>query len=262
MEKQEQTIQESLQKLTERMKQLGYHEHWVRFTFEYVSQLQEKGVLAVDRLVQRLERCTKGSDKKEYWEVLMEGRFAATLAHNNFSGIEVEYCSNGPDIKATWNRNTVYFEVTRKRSLEDEWADQSEPFVRSIVASQDSIENIISKIKPKLKQLKDAEINIVVYCSSTIAVDEHDIGEAFKLIEKDPKEYEKLSGILFTNDWGVNTSTLKQFYLFKNDKASEPLGIRLSKKLKSLHEQDIKQLRQEIDELNIAFRQLRERANK
>lgn len=192
----------------------------------------------------------------------MEGRFATTLAHNNFSGIEVEYCSNGPDIKATWNRNTVYFEVTRNRSLEDEWADQREPFVRSIVTSQDSIEYIIRKIKAKLKQLKDAEINVVVLCSSTIAVDEHDIREAFKLIEKDPKEYEKLSGILFTNDWGVNTSTLQQFYLFKNDKASKPLGIRLSKKLKSLHEQDIKQLRQEIDALNIAFRQLRERENK
>ena len=198
-----QAIEDRLQELIKRMKELDYHEHWVRFTFEYVSQLQEKGVLAVDRLVQRLERCTKGSDKKEYWEVLMEGRFAATLAHNNFSGIEVEYCSNGPDIKATWNRNTVYFEVTRKRSLEDEWADQSEPFVRSIVASQDSIENIISKIKAKLKQLKDAEINIVVLCSSTIAVDEHDIGEAFKLIEKIDKwhfvEIESLVNPAFDN---------------------------------------------------------------
>ncbi len=236
-------IKDRLQILTEKMKELGYHEHWARFTVESVSELQEKGVLAVDRLVQRLERCTKGSNKQEYWEVLMEGRFAATLAHNNFSGIEVEYCSNGPDIKATWNRNTVYFEVTRKRSLEDEWADEREPFVRSIVASQDIIENIISKIQSKLTQLKPDEINIVVFCSSTIEVYENDIREAFKLIEKDPKEYEKLSGILFTNDWGVDTSTLKQFYLFRNDKASKPLGIRLSKKLKSLHEQDIKQLR-------------------
>ena len=255
-------INYKLQKLAEKIKGLGYPEHWARLTVECVDELQEKGVLAVDRLVQRLERCTKGNDEREYWEVLMQGRFAVTLAHNNFSGIEVEYCSNGPDIKATWNRNTVYFEVTRNRSLEDEWADQREPFVRSIVASQDSIEHIIIKVKAKLKQLKDAEINIVVFCSSTIEVDEHDIGEAFKLIEKDPKEYEKLSGILFTNDWGVNTSTLKQFYLFKNDKASKPLGIRLAKKLESLHEQDIKQLQREIDELNIAFRRLRERENK
>jgi len=188
--------------------------------------------------------------------VLMEGRFAATLAHNNFSGIEVEYCSNGPDIKATWNRNTVYFEVTRKRSLEDEWADEREPFIRSAVASQDSIKNIISKIEAKLKQLKNAEINIVVLCSSTIAVDEHDIREAFKLIEKTPKEYKKLSGILFTNDYGVDTATLKQFYLFKNDKASKPLGLRLTKKLESLLEQNRKKLQRENEELAAAFKKL------
>jgi len=186
----------------------------------------------------------------------MEGRFAATLAHNNFSGIEVEYCSNGPDIKATWNRNTVYFEVTRKRSLEDEWADEREPFIRSAVASQDSIKNIISKIEAKLKQLKNAEINIVVLCSSTIAVDEHDIREAFKLIEKTPKEYKKLSGILFTNDYGVDTATLKQFYLFKNDKASKPLGLRLTKKLESLLEQNRKKLQRENEELAAAFKKL------
>ncbi len=188
--------------------------------------------------------------------MLMEGRFAATLAHNNFSGIEVEYCSNGPDIKATWNRNTVYFEVTRKRSLEDEWADEREPFIRSAVASQDSIKNIISKIEAKLKQLKNAEINIVVLCSSTIAVDEHDIREAFKLIEKTPKEYKKLSGILFTNDYGVDTATLKQFYLFKNDKASKPLGLRLTKKLESLLEQNRKKLQRENEELAAAFKKL------
>ena len=114
--------------------------------------------------------------------------------------------------------------------------------------------NLIGKINSKLRQLKDDEINIVALCSSTIAVDEHDIREAFKLIEKDPKEYEKLSGILFTNDWGINIPKMAQFYLFRNENASKPIGLRLTKKLKSLHEQDIKQFQWEHQALFAMFK--------
>jgi len=232
MVKQEQIIQERLQRLTEKMKDLGYHEHWARLTIEYVNELLRKGVLAVDRFVQRLERCTKGSDKREYWDVLIEGRFAIILARNNFSNIEIEYAEQGPDLNVRWNRKTVYFEVTRKRSFEDEWAEHLE----DLSLPSNKTETILDKIKLKLKQLEPGKVNIIVFWSSTVAVLLTEINEAFEIIDKDPEQYKDLSGVLFTEDGGVETITLKQFWLFENDKASKPLGPRLAKKLESLHE--------------------------
>lgn len=245
MGKEERVIKDRLQKLAKKMKELGYHEHWARLTVEYVDQLQEKGMLAVDRLVQRLERCTKGSDKREYWDVLIEGRFAVTLADNNFSGIEVEYCSKGPDIKAEWDGNTIYFEVKRKRSKVDEWEVSPE----DVKLPSGKPEDIISRIHSKLKQLKPGEINIIVLCSSTIAVDKHGVREAFKLIEQDPKEYEKLSGILFTNDWGIDIATMKQFDLFKNENTSKPIGPRLADKLEYMRDQSAEELQRNWQEV-------------
>jgi len=242
MKEEGQVITGKLQKLIEKMKQLGYQGHWIRLTVEYVNQLQGKGVLDVDKFVRRLERCTKGNDKREYWDVLMEGRFAAILASNNFSGIEVEYSSKGPDIKAEWNGNTIYFEVTRKRSKVDEWAEQTE----DAELPSGEPEDIITKIQGKMGQLISGKINILVFWSSTLAVLHLEMAEAFRLIQQEinqnPQTYEKLSGILFTEDGGTDVVTKKQFYLFKNDKAAKPIEPRLAGKLKSLHERNPREL--------------------
>lgn len=257
MEKEELVIKDRLQNLIGRMKELGYKEHWIRLTVEYVNQLQGKGMLGVDKFVRRLERCTKGNDKREYWDVLMEGRFAAILASNNFSGIEVEYSSKGPDIKAEWNGNTIYFEVTRKRSKVDEWAEQPE----DLELPSSKPEDIITIIQGKMGQLQSGEINIVVFWSSTLAVLEPDMKEAFRFIRQEinqnPQTYEKLSGILFTEDGGTDVVTMKQFYLFKNEKASKPIGTRLGRKLESLHERDLNELRREVEALTATLKRIR-----
>ena len=118
MAKQEQTIQERLQRLTERMKQLGYNTYMVERLKERVGELQQRGVSSVDRFVQKL--MDRISDKEAYLDILMEGRFAIILAKNDFSSIEIEYAEKGLDLKARWNRKTLYFEVTRKRPSEDD----------------------------------------------------------------------------------------------------------------------------------------------
>ncbi len=239
MEEKERVIEGKLQKLITRIKVVGYKEHWIRLTREYVNELQQRGVYCVDRFVQRLKRCTNGKDPRGYWDVLMEGRFAIILARNGFKEIHIEYSDKGMDIKANWNRNAIYFDVTRKRSKVDEWAEQLEdPKLPS-----NKTRNIIGKIDSKLKQLKPGGINIVVFWSATVAVLKPDMEEAFKNIKNDPEKYKDLSGVLFTEDGGVDVSTLKQFYLLENDKALKPLGARLARKLDFLHEQNPKQLR-------------------
>jgi hypothetical protein len=90
---------------------------------------------------------------QEYLDILMEGRFAIVLARNNFSDIEIEYCDKGPDVKARWNRKTVYFEVTRKRPSEDDERFSHTGSGAYWVKSAES-KDIISKIQGKLCQLK------------------------------------------------------------------------------------------------------------
>jgi len=238
-------VEDRLQKLAERMKAVGYKEHWVRLTRKWVHELQQRGVYCVDKFVRRLKRSTGGKDEREYWDILMEGRFAVILARNGFSKIHIEYSDEGPDIKANWNRNAIWFDVTRKRSKADEWEVPPE----DVKLPSGKPEDIISRIQNKLKQLKPGEINIIVLCSSTIAVDEHGVREAFKLIEQDPKEYEKLSGILFTNDWGIDIATMKQFYLFENKNASKPIGPRLADKLEYMHDQSAEELQRNWQEV-------------
>jgi len=248
-------IEDRLQRLLEKMKVVGYKEHWIRLTKEYVNGLQQGSVYCVDRFIRRLERSTKGKDQREYWDILMEGRFAVILARNGFLKIHVEYSDEGPDIKANWNRNAIYFEVTRKRSKADEWVEQPE----NVELPSNKTDNIIDKIDSKLGQLKLGEINIVVFWSSTVAVLESEMEEAVRCIKQkiadDPEKYNDLSGVLFTEDGGVDVATLKQFRLFKNEKALNPVGTRLAKKLKSLHERNSKQLQRECEELAAALKQ-------
>jgi len=256
MEEKERVINDKLQELIARIKVVGYKEHWIRLTREYVKELQQRGVYCVDRFVQRLKRCTKGKDPREYWEILLEGRFARILARNGFSKIHIEYSDKGPDIKADWNRNTIYFDVTRKRSKVDEWAEQPE----DVELPSGKPEDIGTKIQGKMGQLQSGEINIVVFWSSTLAVLHLDMAEAFKCIQQEinqnPRVYKDLSGVLFTEDGGVNVATLKQFDLFPNNKALKPLGTRLARKLESLHERNPKQLQREFEELAAAMRRL------
>jgi hypothetical protein len=234
MRKEEHVIKEKLQKLIERMKKLGYKDFKIRRLKRMVNELQRNNVYGVDKFVQKL--LDRVNDKEGYLDILIEGRFAVVLARNNFSRIQIEFAPRGPDLRAVWNRNIVYFEVTRKRSIEDEWAKPLEdPKLPS-----NKTETILEKIRSKSKQLEAGEINIVVFWSSTLAVLELEMKETFDKIDNDPRQYKDLSGILFTEDAGVSIPTLEQFYLFKNDKASKLLGTRLTKKLKSLHEQDIK----------------------
>ena len=242
MEK-ERIIKDRLQRLIEGIKKANYKdcdkEHMARLAEERINELQKRGVYCIDRFVQKL--LYRIGDEEEYLDILMEGRFAIILARNNFSDIEIEYCDEGPDLKSRWNRNTVYFEVTRKRSIEDEWAGQLEDHK----LPSNKIGNIIGKVNSKLKQLKLGEINIVVFWSSTVAVYKHRIGEAFEHIKNDPEKYKDLSGILFFAEGGFSIPTMKQCCLFKNEKALKPIGPRLTKKLDSLNELSPKQLKRE-----------------
>jgi len=260
MAKQEQIIQERLQRLTERMKQLGYNDYMVERVKERVGELQKRGVNCVDRFVQKL--LDRIGDKEAYLDILMEGRFAIILARNNFSDIEIEYAEKGPDLKARYNRKTVYFEVTRKRPSEDNelFSQPGGHFTKHA-----RIENIISKIQEKMGQLQCGEVNIVVIWSDAIAWHQPALGKAFGYIKQeiydDPTRYKDLSAILFTEGGGVSPERLTPFQLFKNDKASNPLGTRLARKLESLYERNPKQLQREFEELAAALKRLVDKRN-
>lgn len=249
-------IKERLQKLTEKMKQLHYNNHMIGLAEKRINELQRRGVYCVEKFVQKL--LNRANNREDYLDILMEGRFAIILARNKFSEIHIEYCEEGPDIKANWNKNTVYFELTRKRpNEEDEKIQSAAAFV-----SRESTENIISKIQNKIPQLQSGEINVVVIWSDTIRWTHHELEEAFEYIKKeindDPKKCKDLSGVLLTKGGGFDIATRKQFYLFQNDKASKPLDLGLAKKLKSLHEQNLKKLQRKWEEIAAAIKRLKD----
>lgn len=252
-------IEDRLQRLIERIKKADYedsdNEHMARLAKERINELQQRGVHCVDRFVQKL--LDRLSDKEEYLDILMEGRFAVILARNNFSNIQIEYSDKGLDLKAVWNMKTVYFEVTRFRPNEEAEKVQS----RVSIVSPKTTENIISKIQDKIPQLQSGEINIIVFWSDTIRVLPRIMKEAFKYIEQEiqqnPEVCKKLSGVLFTESGGVDMVTLKQFYLFENKEASKPLSSRLFDKLDNLLERNMNQLQREKEELAAAFRKLK-----
>ncbi len=264
MGKEEQFISDRLQRLIERIKNADWKDcdrpYMARFAEERINELQQGGVNCVDRFAQKL--LDGIGDKEAYLDILMEGRFAIVLARNNFSDIEIEYCDKGPDLIARWNRKPVYFEVTRKRPSEDNelFSQPGGHFTKHA-----RIENIISKIQEKMGQLQCGEVNIVVIWSDAIAWHQSALGKAFGYIKQeicdDPTRYKDLSAILFTEGGGVSPARLTPFQLFKNDKASNPLGTRLARKLDSLHERNPKQLKREFEELAASFKQLVDKRN-
>ena len=147
-------IKGKLQRLTEEIKRANYKgcdkEYMSRRAEECINELQDRGVNCVDRFVQKL--LYSASDKEAYLDILMEGRFAIILARNNFSDIEIEYAEKGPDLKARWNRKTVYFEVTRRHSEVDEWSEWAQQ-EGAFSALPDKVENTIGRIRRKLSQL-------------------------------------------------------------------------------------------------------------
>ncbi len=252
----ERIIKEKLQNLIERislMKEVD-NDHVIKLVKERINELQQRGVCGVDRFLQKL--FDSAHNKEDYLDILMEGRFAIILARLGFKEIHIEYCEAGPDLKANYNDNTVYFEITRRRPTEDDQSIQS----RAAFVSRDRVENIISKIQGKLRQLQSDEINIVVVWSDTIRWSQHELEKAFECIRQeirdDPEKYKDLGSVLFTNGGGVDTATSKQFYLFKNNDASKQLGNRLAEKLDNLHEQDLKKLQREWKEIAAAMKRL------
>ena len=259
MEK-ERIIKDRLQRLIKGIKKADWKdcdpEYMARLAEERINELQKRGVYCVDKFVQRLVDSV--SIKEAYLDILMEGRFAIVLARNNFSGIQIEFSKEGPDLKANYNRCTVYFEVTRKNPNE-----QDKELTQSGVAWQDpqKTKTIIRKIREKLNQLQSDELNIVVLWSDTIRLLLPNMKQAWEDIQqriyRNPQKYKDLSAILFAPGGFVNSATLKQFYPFKNPKASKPLGPRLFNKLDSLHEKNPKQLQREFEELAAAVQRLR-----
>lgn len=269
MGKEQQIIKDRLQRLTEGIKKASWTncdvEYMASVAEERINELQQSGVNCVDKFVQKLQKLLdRIGEKEKYLDILMEGRFAIILARNNFSDIEIEYCNEGPDLKARWNRKTVYFEVTRKHPSEDD-KRFSHPGAGPYWVKPAESEDIIGKIQGKLPQLKPGEMNIVVLWSDTPAWTENVLVETHKYIKQeicdDANRYKDLSAILFTRGGSVDQSTLKQFYLFENDKASKPLGPRLTKKLEFLHERDLKQLQREKKELEAVFKRMQVKGN-
>jgi len=264
MQGNEPVIKERLQRLIEGIKKANWEdcdpEYMARLAEERINELQKRGVYCVDRFVQKL--LERVGDKESYLDILMEGRFAVILARNKFPQIYIEYAEGCPDLKANWNKRMVYFEVTRKRPSEDNelFSQPGGHFTKHA-----RIENIISKIQEKRGQLQSGEVNIVVIWSDAIAWHQSALGKAFGYIKQeicdDPTRYKDLSAILFTNSGGVSPERLTPFQLFKNDKASNPLGTRLASKLNRLYEKNPKQLKREFEELAAALKQLKLKKN-
>jgi len=267
MRKEQQIIRDRLQRLIEGIKKANWkdcdREHMARLAEKRINELQQSGVNYVDRFVQKLLHSID-IGKEEYLDILMEGRFAIVLVRNGFSQIEIEFCDKGPDLKARWNRKTIYFEVTRKRPSEDD-KRFSHPGAGPYWVTPAESQDILGKIQGELRQLKPSELNVIVLWCDTPEWSWHVVEEAHKYIQQeictDPNSYADLGAILFTEGGGVDQTTLKEFYLFENNKASKPAGSRLAKKLKSLHERDIRQLKREKKELEAALIRMRAKGN-
>ena len=238
-------------KLCNKMRQAGYEEFKMERVKKLVDELQQHGVQGIDGFLRKLAK--RVTNKQGYYDILKEGRFALTLARNKFSQVQIEYSSKGPDLKANYNRRTLYFEVTRRHSEVDEWVKQSE----DALPPPDNPENIISRIQGKMSQLRSGELNILVFCSDTVAVLEFEMKKAFNYIQQEinhnPGVYGRISGVLFT-EGGYDVATLKQYHLFTNNKASKRLPPRLARKLESLGEKDRGRLQRKFDALAIAMK--------
>jgi len=256
MENKSSEIQVELNGLCEKMRQAGYEEFKIDRVIKIISELQKRAVGGLDKLLKILSQ--RLSNKEEYSDILREGRFARILARNGFKQIEIEYAKKATDVKATYNRRTVYFEITRKRENEEDNAiHQSKEGVGWILPYR--VENLLSTIQGKLRQLKDRELNIVVLWSDTVSLNNREFEETIKCIQQEidtaPQIYRRMSGILFTTG-GVSYSygTPKQFHPFSNDKADVRLPNRLASKLQSMTEEDPRKLHKEYEGLVAAMK--------
>jgi len=245
--------QRELGNLYKKMTQASYETFRRDRVKELIDELHGSCVQGISRFIRKLSQ--RIVDKQNYMDIFVEGQFAVTLAKNGFSEIRLECSDKGPDIEAVYNHQTICFEVTRRRYEEDEWAETFEPNH----VKPDSSQRIVSKIQGKYGQLRDGEINLVVYWSSTMKVVSGDIRSAFSdmqhEIDGDPERYRNLSGILFTEMEGYDITSLKQYPLFKNDKALKPLGPRLTKKLESLHS-DLKEMQRHSRNLMASYKKM------
>jgi len=248
------SIKDRLQILCKKMKEPIYNSYVRKRVKRLVNELEKRDIKGLDKFVQRL--IDNAGDKEAYLDILMEGRFAKILSRNSFSDIQIEFADKGPDIKATWKEETVYFEITRKRPTnEDKGIQDNAKFISPSTANK-----VISKILEKIPQLQTAQLNVVVIWSDTITLGTHELEEAFEYIRQeindDQKKYKDLSGVLLTEGGGVNIGTFKQFYLFKNEKTSKRLETDIAKKLESLHEQDVNRLQREWDAIYAVIRRM------
>ena len=236
------------------MRKAGYEGFMTSRVKDLVDELQQRGVRGIDAFVRRLSE--RLANREEYLDILKEGRFAKILARNGFKQIEIEYVRKGPDIKAKYNRRTVYFEITRKRENEEDFVIR-QPNVAAFISPYRT-ENIIDTIQEKSKQLRIGELNIVVVWSDTATLGRLQIEEAIRAIQQeiscDPEKYRRISGILFTD--GVDTERMKQFNLFTNDNAYKRLPSRLANKVEFMIEEDRRRLRREYDDLAAAMGRL------
>lgn len=240
----------TVQSLIKRIKSADWKDcdkdYMARLAEERIGRLQQSGVYCVDRFVQKLAKSV--GDKEQYLDILMEGRFAIILARNGFKEIYIAYCSQGPDIKAEYNRQTIYFEVTRRHAAEDEWTGE----FGAAGLSPERPEDVVDKIRHKLGQLEDGKVNIVVLASDRANLGKRDVEGAAILQELcNHSRFGDLSGVLFTESGGGKATS---FCLFKNDRALRQIGTRLHKKLKSLSEVDSKELQKKMDEMADALR--------
>jgi hypothetical protein len=263
MENKATEIQVKLNGLFKKMSKAGYNDYIISQAIELTNELQQRGVQGLDRFVRKLSDNLGNKDNSEdfyesYLDIRKEGRFARILVRNGFKKIEIEYTKKGPDVKTRYNRLTIYFEITRKReNEEDEAIHQSKDGVGWI--SPYRLENILSTIQGKLKQLKDGELNIVVIWSDTMSFGTRGFEEAVKFIQQEidttPERYRKMGGILFTTGGVSYTNrTPKQFHLFSNDKADARLPNRLANKLQSMTEEEPSKLQKEYQDRAAAMR--------
>jgi len=240
--------QRLLNQLVSKMTPPVYNDVNIQRLYEVIEDIVKYNIQGIDRFLRRLLRAVVV--KEEWVNIRREGRFAGVLAKNGFSPVYLEISKNGPDIKAVYKGYTIYFEVTRRRAATDEWKTEQPDALNKI--EPDSAENTISRIFGKVRQLQPDEANIVVLWSDTIGLNHLEMQEAFQYIQQEientPDGYRILSAVLFTTG-GVNTSTLKQFYLYQNVNAAKPLPAAIIQKLETMTERDLAELQKEHDEL-------------
>ena len=249
-------IQKQLNDVVIKMTPPNYNDVNIKRVAEVVCDLVDYRVTGIEPFLGKLSR--RAVNKDELFDILREGRFAAILAKNGFTDIFLEPFEpsiSGPDIKAGYDGEVVYFEVTRRREAGDEWK-LAEPGIVGCVDT-DRTENIISRILNKTTQLQIGNVNIIVLWSDTIRLLHREVAESFKYIAQeiadDPNKYRELSAVLFTTG-GVSYPDPKQFDLFVNPNATNKLSDSLIQKLKTMTERDLTELKEEYEALTAALR--------